>query len=106
MRFEQLSAHQLLMAQTTSPDDGSLIAVNLTPASVGAATAAYQNFTVNGLRAGDTVICVDNPISNAVAAVASRCTTANTLAVQFLNPTAGALTPTAGVYRFLVIRPA
>lgn len=105
-RYEQLSVGQLTIPQVSSLAGGSLLAVSLTPAQVAAATAAYQNVSVAGVAAGDAILCVDDPISNSTSLVSARCTTSGTLALQFVNPTAGALTPTAGTYRFLVIKTA
>lgn len=101
-----LSPDELLITQVSSPAAGSHISLTLTPASVAAATAAYQNFTVAGLVAGTGVIAMQNPIANATALTAARCTTANTLALQFTNPTAGALVPTTGTYTFMLVKAA
>jgi hypothetical protein len=80
------------------------VSTTLTPASVAAATAAKQTLTVNGLRLGDSVIPLSNPIVNAVALTGAEVSAANTLRLTFANPTAGALVPTTGTYTFLVIR--
>lgn len=47
---------------------------------------------------------VGTPITNAVGALDAAVTAADTVAVRFVNPTAGALTPTAGVYRLLILK--
>lgn len=79
--------------------------LSLTPASVAAATVASQNLTVPGVTTSDNfVLVLDTPITNAVAAVEAAVGSADTMAVRFVNPTAGALTPTAGTYTFLVGR--
>lgn len=103
-RHERLSAQEVLIPTVDGPAKGSHLSLSLTPAAVSAATAAYQNFTVAGLLTTDTIIPAGDPISNATALTNARCTTAGTMAVQFANPTAGSLTPTAGTYKFLVIR--
>lgn len=105
-RHENLSAQELTMPTAAGPTAGSHLSLSLTPASVATVVTAYQNFTVAGLLTTDTIIPAGDPIANATAVTAARCTTAGTLAVQFVNPTAGALTPTAGTYKFLVIRSA
>lgn len=99
-----LSAEEILIPQVATPAAGSHLSVSLTPASVAAATSAYQNLTVAGLKAGTSIICMTNPIANSVSLVSARCTANDTLALQFANPTAGALTPTAGVYTFLLVK--
>jgi hypothetical protein len=67
---------------------------SLTPASVATIVVAEQTFTVTGLTTADKVIV------NAGARVSA----ADTLAIRFVNPTAGSLTPTAGVYTVLAFR--
>lgn len=78
----------------------------ITPASVGAATVAEQTFTVTGLTTADKVIVNPGAISNAIGIGGWRVSAADTLAVQFINPTAGALTPTAGTWTILALRAA
>ena len=75
-----------------------------TPASVGAATVAEQTFTVTGLTTADKVIVNPAAISNAIGIVGARVSAADTLAVRFVNPTAGSLTPTAGTWTILAFR--
>lgn len=76
----------------------------ITPASVGAATVAEQTFTVTGLTTADKVIVNAAAISNATGIAGVRVSAADTLAVRFTNPTAGALTPTAGTWQIIAIR--
>ena len=102
-RYENLSTSRLAITSADSAIKSSMVSVSLTPASVAAATVAYQNLTVPGVAVGDNVIPVTDPIANSVSLTSARVASANTLALQFSNPTAGALSPTAGVYTFLVI---
>lgn len=74
----------------------------LTPASVAAATVAEQTFGVAGLAVGDKVVVNPPAISNATGLAGARVSAAGTLAIRFSNPTAGALTPTSGVFTILV----
>jgi hypothetical protein len=83
---------------------GMVYAASLTPASVGAATIAEQTFTVTGLTTADKVIVNPPAIANATGIVGARVSAADTLAIRFANPTAGALTPTAGTYTVLAFR--
>lgn len=76
---------------------------NITPGSVAAATVAEQTFAVAGLRTTDKVFVDPPAIGNATGLAGSRVSAADTLAVRFVNPTAGALTPTAGVYTVLAV---
>lgn len=85
----------------------SVVAVSLTPAQVATVVAAEQTFTVNGLKVGDVIsgFHLDGAIGTATAAVSARVSAENTLAVIFVNPTAGNLTPTSGTYKFILSRP-
>jgi hypothetical protein len=76
----------------------------LTPASVAAATVAEQTFTVTGLTTADKVIVNPPAIGNATGIAGARVSAADTLAIRFVNPTAGALTPTSGSYVTLAFR--
>lgn len=82
----------------------SVYSATITAASVAAATVAEQTFTVAGLAVGDAVIVNPAAISNAVGIAGARASAADTLAVRFVNPTAGALTPTAGDWAIIAIR--
>lgn len=76
----------------------------LTPVSVAAATVAEQTFTVAGLTTADDVV-VNNPsTATAVGIVGARVSAADTLAIRYVNPTAGALVPTAGVHDIIAFR--
>lgn len=103
-RFEDFSTQQIRMQMVDAPAKGSLLSLSLTPASVATIVAAKQTFTVAGLNVGDQVAILSNPITNAVALCQAEVSAANTLRLCFVNPTAGALTPTAGTYTFLVIK--
>lgn len=79
-----------------------VLTATLTPTSVAAASAVEQTFSVPGLSLGSFVDVSPPGITAGVTAVAARVSALNTLAVTFVNPTAGALTPLAGVYRIQV----
>lgn len=77
--------------------------LSLTPASVVAAISAEQDLSVPGVVAGDVIVGVQNPaFGNATGVVGCRVKADNTIAITFVNPTAGALTPGAGTWDFLV----
>lgn len=83
----------------------AVLSIAVTPASVGAATSAEQTFTVSGLAVGDFVsISSTASTGNATAIAGARVSAADTLAVRYINPTAGALTPAADTYLVLVAR--
>lgn len=76
----------------------------ITPASVAAATVAEQTFTVTGLTTADKVFVNHAATGNATGLAGVRVSAANTLAVSFVNPTAGALTPAAGTWTIVAMR--
>jgi len=83
----------------------AVLSVAVTPASVSAATSAEQTFTVSGLAVGDFVaISTTASTGNATAITGARVSAANTLAIRYINPTAGALTPAADTYLVYVAR--
>jgi hypothetical protein len=82
-----------------------IVNIALTPASVAAATIAEQSFTVTGLQLGDQVVCSKPAMANAVGVLQARVSALNTLTVAYINPTAGALVPTAETYTLNVVRP-
>ena len=82
----------------------TIIQQTLTPAQVNTITAPAQTFTVPGLRVGDAVL-VNPPSQTAGAAICnSYVSAADTLSIQFVNPTGGNVTPAAGVHRITVFR--
>lgn len=80
------------------------LSISLTPVSVAANTAAEQTFSVPGLQVGDFVDISPPGITPGVSPLVARCSALNTLAVTFVNATAGALTPLAGVYQVKYLR--
>jgi hypothetical protein len=71
-------------------------ALTLSPAEVAANTTAEQTFTLPGLRAGDVIICVSKPTTQAgLGIVGWRVSAANTIAITFVNATGSPITPTA-----------
>lgn len=103
-RREEFTIGRIRVPNTTTPNQGSRVTVTLTPAAVGAATVADQNVTIAGVEVGDIIIPVQDPIINAVALTKAKCATAGTVALTFVNPTAGSLTPASGSYTFLIIK--
>jgi hypothetical protein len=71
-------------------------AVALSPAEVAANTTAEQTFTLSGLRAGDVIVGVSKPTTQAgLGIVGWRVSAANTVAITFSNVTGSPITPTA-----------
>ena len=85
---------------------GKLISVTLAPAVVATATTVEEAFTVQGVQAGDMVIVQANLAQTAgVNVISARVTGVNTVAITFVNPTAGGVTPAAGAYMMFICRP-
>jgi hypothetical protein len=83
-----------------------IFATTLTPASVGAATTAEQNFTIQGLQVGDYLNCQCVGAQTAGISIANvRIIAANTATIAFNNSSAGSLTPAATTYGFIWGRP-
>lgn len=80
------------------------ISATITPASVAAATCAEQTFTVTGLKIGDSISVSPPSITAGVAPVCARVSATDTVAITFMNPTAGALVPAAGAYQLQFTR--
>jgi hypothetical protein len=80
------------------------ISQSLTPVSVATVATVEQTFTVPGLAVGDQVTVTPPAITPGVAPVCARVSATNTLAVTFINSTAGALVPAAGVYQIGFVR--
>jgi hypothetical protein len=83
-----------------------VFSITLTPAAVAATSAPVQNFasTGIGLLTTDSVE-VSPPSATAGVALATAWVSAlDQLSVQFVNPTAGSLTPPAGTYLVTVWR--
>lgn len=69
-------------------------------------TTSEQTVTIRGLKTTDKVFVSNKPTHQAgLGIVGARVSAADTLAVTFMNPTAGGLTPTASqTYTVLVVR--
>lgn len=81
-------------------------ALTLTPSAVSATTAPVQNFasTGIGLLTTDTVIVTPPSTTAGVAPAVAYVSAADQLSIQFVNPTAGSLTPPSGTYLVTVFR--
>jgi hypothetical protein len=82
-----------------------ILTVTIDPASVATITTAEQTFTVNGLRVGDAVF-VNKPTNTTGLGVCNaRVSAANTLALSFVNPTAGGVDAASETYTVIWFRP-
>lgn len=81
-------------------------AISLTPAAVSTVTAPVQNFAATGigLLTTDAVLVVPPSATAGVALASAWVSAADQLSIQWVNPTAGSLTPPAGSYLVTVFR--
>jgi hypothetical protein len=95
---------------TTSVARGNIrfmfaVAVTFDPAAVATITTAEQTVTVTGAAVGDFVIAMKPSITTGVTIGNVRVSAANTVAIQFVNPTAGSVNPASETWQFLILRP-
>lgn len=94
-----------------------VVSVSWTPSAVSTITAPQQTLTVPGVRAAiaasagmpaqqrDVIVSCAPPSHVAGVGVCSAIVTAdNTVGVQFVNPTAGSVTPASGTWQFVIMR--
>ncbi len=78
--------------------------ITINPAAVATITTAEQTFTVPGLKVGDWVSLSKPTNTTGVGIVNCRVSAADTLAVSFVNPTAGSVDPASETYLGLMVR--
>lgn len=78
----------------------------INPASIAAATSVEQTFTVTGLTTADKPVVIKPTATAGVGIVNARVSAADTLALTFMNATAGAVDPPSEVYTVLAFRTA
>jgi len=80
--------------------------ITITPSAVATITAPVQTFAATGigLLTTDTVLVTPPSVTAGVTIGATYVSAADTLAIQFVNPTAGSLTPPSGAYIITVFR--
>lgn len=81
-------------------------ALTLTPSAVATISAPIQNFAATGigLLTTDSVVVTPPGATAGVAQAAAWVSAADQLSLQFVNPTAGSLTPPSGTYLVDVFR--
>ena len=75
------------------------------PASIAAATTAEQTVTVPGVRLGDYLGVIKPTLTAGVGIGNVRVSAADTVAITWVNATAGAVDPPSETYQALVFRP-
>jgi hypothetical protein len=82
------------------------VKVTFDPAAVATITTAEQDITVAGVKAGDVVIAVNKPTLTAGLGLCNaRVKAADTVSVQFVNPTAGSVNAGSEEYTIVIGRP-
>lgn len=83
------------------------VQVTYDPANIsGTATTTEQDITVTGVLAGDIVITVNKPShTTGVTIGAARVKANDTVSIQWVNPTAGAVNPASEAYTIVIARP-
>lgn len=81
-----------------------ILTVTFDPASVASATTAEQTATVPGLRVGDFVVASKPSATAGVGVVNARVSAADTLALTFVNATAGAVNAASETWTVLWFR--
>lgn len=82
------------------------VQVTFDPAAVATITTAEQDITVAGVLAGDIVLAVNKPsLTAGVGICNARVKSADTVSVQFVNPTAGSVNPASETYTIVIGRP-
>lgn len=82
------------------------VALTFDPASVAAASTAEQDITIPGVKVNDIVVSVNKPSSTAGLTIGNaRVKAANTVSVQFVNPTAGAVDAASETWIIVIGRP-
>lgn len=82
-----------------------VVSRSITPAAVSANTTAEQSFTFPGVRVGDFVEINAPGITAGLDLGNSRVSAADTVVIAWQNSTASSLTPPAGIYTALIVRP-
>lgn len=82
------------------------VSVTWDPAAVATITTAEQTVTVTGVKVGDIVLAYNKPTNTTGAMpVNARVSAADTIAVTFVNPTAGSVNPASESWTFVIGRP-
>lgn len=82
-----------------------LATVTIDPASVATITTAEQTFTVPGVAPGDFVAVSKPTLTAGLGVCSARVSAVDTVAIQFVNPTAGPVNAGSESYLVLWARP-
>jgi hypothetical protein len=93
------------MGVQLNEDKYGVFTTTLNVAQIAQATSAEQTFPITGLKIGDFVAVSKPTLHAGVGIVNARVSAKDTLAIQFLNTTAGAITPGSEPYSVFWFRP-
>jgi hypothetical protein len=85
-------------------DRFGVVALPITPVSVAANTTVEQTFAMPGVKVADFVSALKPSLNAGIGIVNARCPAPGTIAIKFVNSTAGAIIPTAETYLVLWFR--
>jgi len=81
------------------------ISVTFNPVSIIAATTVEQTVEAKGLKVQDIILSVVKPtLTTGIGVLQARVSAADTLAIQLINATAGAIDPPSEVYTVIYIK--
>jgi len=82
-----------------------VVTATITPSAALTIDTVEEDFTVTGVKVGDAITVNPPGITTGASIVNCRVKSADVVAIQFTNPTAGTVTPLAGAHTFTVFRP-
>ena len=84
--------------------NASIVTVSVDLGSVAANTSEEETATVTGVKLGDFVVCMDSALSAGQVIAQARVSAADTVTLQVINTTAGAIDAASRSMTFLVVR--
>jgi len=91
-------------ATPTAVTNVRVLSGSFTPAAIAAASVSEQTFALTGVVVSDKILVNGPAPGTNPALVHARVSTADQVALTFLNPTAGTATPTSGTFSVVAIR--
>lgn len=82
------------------------LSMSLTPSLVNGQATSEQTFSnINGIEAGDTVVCVNKPTHQANLGIVNyRVPGAGQLAITYMNTSGSGITPTSETYKVGIMK--
>lgn len=93
------------MGAMINEDRFGVVSLTIDVANVLTITTAEQDFTVTGLKVGDFVAVSKPSLSAGLGICNARVKAADTLSIQFVNPTAAGVNPASETYLVFWFRP-